>query len=212
MVKKIKANQPRREMLKMFAEHTLNRSLDPKGFLRLCHKFKFVQFDLGPVGSRKQDTNTREVFNVLCQEWRKTENVVNELLIILSDTCTGGSCVSRSRSTTTTQTHRQTDRQTETERERDRETECFTCVLLFGASVLEKKVARGHLPSCKCVSIHTQMLESRMETRVCAPTYSNTQASVYRTVFFFSSVCWPTSKSQSRLGWCTAKSSPNLPQ
>ena len=112
MVKKIKANQPRREMLKMFAEHTLNRSLDPKGFLRLCHKFKFVQFDLGPVGSRKQDTNTREVFNVLCQEWRKTENVVNELLIILSDTCTGGSCVSRSRSTTTTQTQTQTQTQT----------------------------------------------------------------------------------------------------
>ena len=112
MVKKIKANQPRREMLKMFAEHTLNRSLDPKSFLRLCHKFKFVQFDLGPVGSRKQDTNTREVFNVLCQEWRKTENVVNELLIILSDTCTGGSCVSRSRSTTTTQTQTQTQTQT----------------------------------------------------------------------------------------------------
>ena len=62
-------------------ELTMNRSLDPNGFVRLCRKYKFLSFELGPPQHKKQDTSTKEVFAVLQTEWRKVEDVVHELLV-----------------------------------------------------------------------------------------------------------------------------------
>jgi len=42
-------------------ELTLNRSLDPNSFVRLCRKYKFYSFELGPPQIKKQDTTTKEV-------------------------------------------------------------------------------------------------------------------------------------------------------
>jgi len=42
-------------------ELTLNRSLDPNSFVRLCRKYKFYSFELGPPQIKKQDNTTKEV-------------------------------------------------------------------------------------------------------------------------------------------------------
>jgi hypothetical protein len=40
----------------------LGRGMDPNGFVRLCRKFKFMSFELGPTASKKGgDRDTKEV-------------------------------------------------------------------------------------------------------------------------------------------------------
>lgn len=72
-----------------FAELTLNRNLDPSVFVRLCRKYKMMSFDLGPPANKKKDVTAVEVFGVLNSEWKKVEDVVHELLIVLQNSQVG---------------------------------------------------------------------------------------------------------------------------
>jgi len=72
-----------------FAELTLNRNLDPSAFVRQCRKYKLMSFDLGPTKDKKKDVTAVEVFGVLNSEWKKVEDVVHELLIVLQNSQVG---------------------------------------------------------------------------------------------------------------------------
>jgi hypothetical protein len=89
MIKVIKVGRPRRESLKMFAELTLNRSLDPTAFVKACRKYNMLSLELGPTLAKKKDKTSLEVFNVLNAEWTKIEDIVHELLVVLEGSRVG---------------------------------------------------------------------------------------------------------------------------
>jgi len=88
MVKRINSNKTHRELLRMYSEMTLNRIVDSNTFVRVCRKFKFFNFDMRPT-QKRHDNPAYEVFDLLNTEWKKIEDIVHEMLVVLEGTAVG---------------------------------------------------------------------------------------------------------------------------
>lgn len=88
MINHISTGKGYRECLRMYGEMTLNKIVDCNTFVRVCRKFRFFTFEVGPA-SKKADKGAAEVFELIIAEWKKIEDVVNELLVVLQGTTFG---------------------------------------------------------------------------------------------------------------------------
>jgi len=88
MVMHINSRKSHRELLRMYAEMTLNRTVDCNTFVRVCRKFSFFSFTYGPH-TKKVDRQSNEVFEVLAAEWEKVEDLIHELLVVLEGSAVG---------------------------------------------------------------------------------------------------------------------------
>jgi len=82
MVSHVAGSKRQRELLRMYGEMTLNKTVDCNTFVRVCRKFRFFTFEVGPI-KRTADPACKPVFDLLTQEWAKVEQVVTELLVVL---------------------------------------------------------------------------------------------------------------------------------
>ncbi|KAJ1480841.1 hypothetical protein T484DRAFT_2776562 [Baffinella frigidus] len=57
MVTSIRSKRTHREMLRMYSEMTLNRAVDANVFTRVCRKWKFSGFEMGPAVKRSDKSN-----------------------------------------------------------------------------------------------------------------------------------------------------------
>ena len=85
IVNHLRGGKGHREMLRMYAEMTLNKQVDCNTFVRVCRKYRFFTFEIGPV-SKKVDSNAKEIFDTLEFEWAKFEATAGEMLAILAGT------------------------------------------------------------------------------------------------------------------------------
>eukprot|EP00961_Rhodomonas_salina_P248965 3364740-Rhodomonas_salina.1 len=67
MVHHVNSNKGHRELLRMYAEMTLNKTVECNTFVRVCRKFRFFTFEVGPLVKR-QDPQTAAVFALLIDE------------------------------------------------------------------------------------------------------------------------------------------------
>ena len=94
MIQHVNTNKGQRECLRMYAEMTLNRVVDCNTFVRSARKFRFFTFEVGPA-VRKSDKFAQEMFEVIQQEWKKVEDLVLELTVVLEGTRVGGRLLQR---------------------------------------------------------------------------------------------------------------------
>jgi len=88
MINHISTGKGHRECLRMYAEMTLNKTVDCNTFVRVCRKHRFFTFEPGPA-NKKSEKGPPEVFDMLLLEWKKIEDVVHEVLVVLQGTPVG---------------------------------------------------------------------------------------------------------------------------
>eukprot|EP00283_Hemiselmis_rufescens_P002109 CAMPEP_0173469810 /NCGR_PEP_ID=MMETSP1357-20121228/77554_1 /TAXON_ID=77926 /ORGANISM="Hemiselmis rufescens, Strain PCC563" /LENGTH=413 /DNA_ID=CAMNT_0014438063 /DNA_START=87 /DNA_END=1328 /DNA_ORIENTATION=- len=82
MIHHVSTSKGHRECLRMYAEMTLNRVVDCNTFVRVARKFRFFTFEVGPA-VKKQDKDALASFDLLQGEWKKIEEMVFELMVVL---------------------------------------------------------------------------------------------------------------------------------
>ena len=85
IINHLRGGKGHREMLRMYAEMTLNKQVDCNTFVRVCRQYRFFTFEVGPV-TRKADPAAKEIFETLEDEWGKFELTAMELLTIMAGT------------------------------------------------------------------------------------------------------------------------------
>mmetsp|Transcript_34329 Transcript_34329/g.107623 ORF Transcript_34329/g.107623 Transcript_34329/m.107623 type:complete len:818 (-) Transcript_34329:283-2736(-) len=88
MCKHTSGERSHREMLRMFAEMTLNRVVDANTFVRVARKYKLSSFGIGSL-SKKVEKSIHEVFDLLVAEWKKVEDMILEYLVLLEGSAVG---------------------------------------------------------------------------------------------------------------------------